>query len=333
MYCHLLTWCLGGALWLASAEFNMTGLLRAQLPTPAAAADASQPNPSPVPSQPSLNVWESLRSLTIADIVLWFRLHALPIVLILLIASLILWVANRLHHRLVRLLGSGAGRGSLVERENRSRTLVGVMHNALRTTVLAVATIMLLEEVGVPVGPLLGGVAVVGLAVAFGTQSLIKDYFTGFLVLLEQQYMIGDVVKIGAVTGQVESITLRLTVLRDVEGSVHFIPHGQITLVSNLTHGWSQVVFDLHVNSSEPVERIRDLFFELVNDLRSDRQFESMILNDAQMLGVDSIGDTTYTLKFSLRTQPLKRWEVKRELLRRIKDRIQKLQVKVTVPA
>ena len=260
-------------------------------------------------------------------------LHAVRVAGILAGVCAILWLANRLHGRLVRLLAGSPQRGSAVEQENRARTLVGVLHNALRTIVIIVGIIMVLDTFGIPVAPLLGGVAVVGLAVAFGAQSLIKDYFTGFLVLLEQQYMIGDVVKVSGITGQVEKITLRVTVLRDLEGAVHFIPHGQINVVSNLTHGWSQAVFDLNVTSSEHVERVRDTFFELARELRSDPTFGPMILNDAEMLGVDSLGDATFTVKFLLRTLPLKRWEVKRELLRRIKDRFQELNIKVAVPA
>jgi len=252
---------------------------------------------------------------------------------ILLAVSIILWLANRLHGRLVRLLTGTPPRGSAVEQENRASTLVGVLHNALRTVVVALGAIMVLDTFGIPVTALLGGVAVVGLAVAFGAQSLIKDYFTGFLVLLEQQYLIGDVVKISGITGQVEKVTLRVTVLRDLEGAVHFIPHGQINVVSNLTHGWSQAVFDLNVTSSEHVERVRDTFFELARQLRADPTFGPMILNDPEMLGVDSLGDATFTLKFLLRTLPLKRWEVKRELLRRIKDKFQELNIKVVVPA
>ena len=277
--------------------------------------------------------WVNLRSLSLSELLDWIRLHGLAIVVIVLVACAILWLANRLHGRLVQLLARGDQRGTPAENENRSRTLVGVLHNSLRTVVIAVALIMVLEEIGVKIGPLLGGVAIVGLAVAVGAQSLIKDYFTGFLVLLEQQYMIGDVVKISGITGQVEKITLRVTVLRDLEGAAHFIPHGQITLVSNLTHGWSQAVFDLHIPNIEDLDRVRDAFTELARDLRSDPTFGPMILDDPRMLGVDALGDSTFTVKFALRTLPLKRWEVKRELLRRIKDRFQELQIKVTVPA
>ena len=172
-----------------------------------------------------------------------------------------------------------------------------------------------------------------GLAVAFGAQSLIKDYFTGFLVLLEEQYMIGDMVRISGITGQVEQITLRVTLLRDLEGAAHFIPHGQINMVSNLTHGWSQAVFDLNVPCGEPVERIHDLFFELAGELRRDAGFGKMILNDPQMMGVESLGDTTYTIKFALKTLPLKRWEVKRELLNAFSERFQNEKIKVVIPA
>lgn len=278
----------------------------------------------------------TIRSWSLPGFLAWLRDHGFNIVLILLLSSVILWLANRFHQRLVVFLAGG--RGTAAEQENRARTLVGVMHNALRTVVIAIAVIMLLAEIGVNIGALLGGVAVAGLAVAFGAQSLIKDYFTGFLILLEQQYMIGDVVKVSGnnfsgLTGRVEQITLRVTVLRDVEGAVHFIPHGQITVVSNLTHGWSQAVFDVKVECAEHVERVRDLFFELAAELRKDPTYGPMILNDPEMLGVDSLGDNNFTVRFTLKTLPLKRWEVKREMLRRIKEKFQELKIKVSVPA
>lgn len=294
------------------------------------AADASAQ--VPVTAKPAANApaaglnawWHDLRSISVGDVI--------SAAVIVVVAGVLLWLANRLHNRLVALLTSRVHRGTQAEQENRARTLVGVLHNALRTVVIAVAAIMVLEKFHVSVAPLLGGVAVVGLAVAFGAQSLIKDYFTGFLILLEQQYMIGDVIKVGAISGQVERITLRLTVLRDLDGSVHFIPHGQINLVSNQTHGWSQAVLDLQVNVGEPVERVREIFFSLANELRNDPKYGPMIVADAQMLGIDSLGETLYSVKFVVRTLPLKRWEVRREMLRRIKARFQKLQMKVIVP-
>jgi len=279
-----------------------------------------------------------VQSWSLAKFVGWLQDHGLSIVIILVVMSAILWVANVLHRRLIGLLAGYSNRGSKFEQENRARTLVGVMHNSLRTAVIAVGCITILEEIGVPVGPLLGSVAVVGVAVAFGAQSLVKDYFTGFLVLLEQQYIIGDVVKISGnnfsgLTGQVEQITLRVTILRDIEGAAHFIPHGQMTVVSNLTHGWSQAVFDMNVACEEHVDRVREEFFALARALREDPTYGPMVLNDPEMLGVDSLGDTTFSVKFALKTLPLKRWEVRREMLRKIKERFDELKIKVKVPA
>lgn len=281
---------------------------------------------------------QKVRSWSLPGFIEWLTVHGPFVVIILVVMTAILWIANLLHRRVVRFLAGYSNRGSQYEQENRARTLVGVMHNSLRTAVIAVGCITILEEIGVPVGPLLGSVAVVGVAVAFGAQSLVKDYFTGFLVLLEQQYIIGDVVKISGnnfsgLTGQVEQISLRVTILRDIEGAAHFIPHGQITVVSNLTHGWSQAVFDLNVACEEHVDRVHQEFFELAAAMRADKTFGQMILNDPEMLGIDSLGDTTFSVKFALKTLPLKRWEVRREMLRRIKGRFDELKVKVRVPA
>lgn len=298
-----------------------------------AAKGEAKPNAAPVP-----DVFEIFRSLSLAKLLHWLRDRGPSVVIVLVVMTGILWLANLLQRRLVRLLASAGNRGSSFEQENRARTLVGVMHNALRTTVYALACILILETTGVPVGTLLGGVAVLGIAVAFGVQSLVKDYFTGFLVLLEQQYIIGDVVRFSGtnfsgLTGQVEQISLRVTTIRDIEGAAHFISHGQITVISNLTPGWSQAVFDIQIANSEPLERVQKEFCELAGALREDAKFGAMILNDAEMLGVDSLGDTMFTVKFVLRTMPLKRWEVKRELLRRIKQRFDELKIKVIIPA
>jgi small-conductance mechanosensitive channel len=298
-----------------------------------AAKGEAKPNAAPVQ-----DVYEIFRSLSLAKLIVWLRDRGPSIVIVLVVMTGILWLANLLQRRLVRILASAANRGSSFEQENRARTVVGVMHNMLRTVVYALACIMILETAGVSVGPLLGGVAVFGIAVAFGVQSLVKDYFTGFLVLLEQQYIIGDVVRFSGnnfngLTGQVEQISLRVTTIRDIEGAAHFISHGQITVVSNLTPGWSQAVFDIQIANSEPLERVQKEFCELAGALREDAKFGAMILNDAEMLGVDSLGDTTFTVKFVLRTMPLKRWEVKRELLRRIKQRFDELKIKIIIPA
>jgi small conductance mechanosensitive channel len=275
---------------------------------------------------------EPFRVPTLRDLKNWGKEHGLSVLAIIVVIAATLWLAGLLEGRIVRLLARGDDRGSIVERENRARTLVGVLNNALRTAALAIGAIMILKEFAIPVEPLLGGVAVIGLAVAFGAQSLIKDYFTGFMVLLEQQYVLGDVVQIGNITGQVENVTLRLTVLRDFEGRVHFIPHGQITTVTNLTHGWSRAVIDVGIAYDEDPDRVVQVLTDLSRELREDPKFGPMILEDVSMLGVDTLGDSSVTIKFGIKTRPAKQWDVKREMLRRIKRRFAELGIDIPFP-
>jgi small-conductance mechanosensitive channel len=319
--CALVTWA-GSGPYAAAQQPGTTP----QPPTPTRSASGDGRG------DPVRDLWEALSSWSLRDLVGWFAEHGVAVLVIVAVVSIILWIASLLEGRIVALLTGRSERGSQTERENRARTLVSVLHNALRTMAIAVGAIMVLEEFGAPIGPLLGGAAVVGLAIAFGAQSLIKDYFTGFMVLLEQQYMIGDVIQIGDTTGQVERITLRLTVLRDLEGRVHFIPHGQIATVTNQTHGWSQAVIDVGVAYHEDVERVIGVLMELARELRSDPKFGEMILDDPAMLGVDALGDSSVMVKFCVKTQPMRRWDVKRELLRRIKRRFDELGIEIPFP-
>ena len=158
----------------------------------------------------------------------WFIKSGPKILATLLLIGLVLWLLRALGHRIVRAVASRSGLGS-EEREKRSETLVGVFNNGTTVTIAILGTLMLLQASGINVTVLLGGAAVVGVAVAFGAQNLTRDYFSGFVMLLENQYGVNDVVKIGGIAGLVERITLRMTVLRDLEGVVHFVPHGEVT--------------------------------------------------------------------------------------------------------
>lgn len=253
------------------------------------------------------------------NLIKWVMQHG-PNIFVIVVGILMLRVVARaISHRVVTLM-TLRGSGSHKERENRAKTIVGVFHNAATVVGYGGGALMILEECGVPVGPLLGGAAVVGLAVAFGSQNLIRDYFYGFVILLENQYGINDIVQIGGITGQVERITLRMTVIRDSEG-VNFIPNGQIASVKNLTHGWSQVVMDIAVDFKEDVDRVMEVLLELGRELRKDVGFADKILADPTMQGVDALGDSAVTIKMSIKTRPFEQWSVKREMLRRVKLR------------
>lgn len=262
----------------------------------------------------------------------WLLTSGTTILGIILGAAFLLWLTRVISHRIVAIVVSRAEEEKAVERENRMRTLVQVFNNAAYIAILAAGLLLLLPELGVDVVPLVGGVAVIGLAVAFGAQNLVRDFFTGFMILLENQYGINDVVKLGDTAGLVERITLRITVLRGLDGTVHFVPNGQITTVSNMTHGWSRALFDIGVAYKEDVDRVMKILVELGKELREDIAFRHLILDDPEMLGVDAFADSAIVVRFFIKTKPLQQWTVKRALLRRIKKRFDAEGIEIPFP-
>ncbi|MBL8878767.1 MAG: mechanosensitive ion channel [Phycisphaerales bacterium] len=260
----------------------------------------------------------------------WLRDRGLRIAGIALAMALLLWVVRRTQRYMIRIMSRG--RGSHEELENRAKTLVGVFNNAATIAILVGGALMVLTELGMSVGPLLGGAAVIGLAVGLGAQNLIRDFFSGFMILLENQYGINDVVKINNLSGLVENITLRITVLRDIDGTVHFIPNGQINAVSNMTHGWSRAVFDIGVSYESDVDRAMNVLVDIGRALRREPAYRDIILEDPEMLGVESLAESSVVIRFVMRTRPLKQWMVKREMLRRIKKRFDEEGIVIPYP-
>jgi small conductance mechanosensitive channel len=269
---------------------------------------------------------------TFDQLLQWLADHG-PKLVTILIGTLVLYAVVKVVVRhLAQFVARTGTRGTLHERENRAVTLVGVFRGVVLVAIVAGGVLMALDEVGIPILPLMGGAAIVGLAVAFGAQNLVRDYFSGFMLLLEDQYGINDVVKINDISGAVEEITLRVTRLRDLEGVVHFIPHGSITVVSNMTHGWSRAVLDVGVAYKEDADRVMQVLLEIAAELRQDPEFGPFVLDAAEMLGVDNLGDSAVVVKMCVKTQPLKRWAVKRELLRRVKRRFDELGIEIPFP-
>ena len=262
----------------------------------------------------------------------WLLDHGGQIVGIILAIIVLRWLVVVFSGRIVSLIMKSRKRSSEREAENRAFTLSGVFRHLCSVMIIGGGTIMLLDTVGIPIGPLMGGAAVLGLAIAFGAQNLIRDYFSGFMVLMEDQYGVNDIIRIGDTAGRVERLSLRTTVLRDVEGVVHFVPHGTIKTVSNLTHGWSRAFFEIGIAYKENVDAVMKILIELGTELRQDPKYAGYILDDPEMLGVDSFDSSAVVLKFFIKTRPLQQWVVKRELLRRIKNRFDELGVEIPFP-
>jgi len=253
----------------------------------------------------------------------WLRHNGPPILGTLLVMTLLYLGVTRYSHKIIQIFAKHGMRGSKSERDNRMETLVSVLKNTGGALVLVGGVLTLLGQIGVPVGPLLGGAAVAGVAVAFGAQNLIKDFFYGFMILLENQYKLNDVVKIGDHSGAVEQITLRMTALRDMEGALHFLPNGATTSVVNMTHGWSRALFYVRIGIGEDVERVIGIIQDLGKEFRQDPAFRLTIVDDLTMLGVDNMTESAITLVFFIKTLPVKQWDVKREFLKRLKKRFE----------
>ena len=191
---------------------------------------------------------------------------------------------------------------------------------------------MILETVGINIAPLLAGVGIAGLAFGFGGQYLIRDLINGIFILFEGQYRINDVIKVGDLAGVVENVNLRVTVLRDMEGRVIYIPKGKMKAVINMTKEWSRAVLNIGVAYKENIDRVMEVLKELGRELRQDPVFSKLILEDLQMLGVEELGESQVTLKCFFKTVPIKQWDVAREFRRRVKNRFDELGIEIPFP-
>jgi small conductance mechanosensitive channel len=262
---------------------------------------------------------------SLLNLVDWLATRGVRIFLILLTMLGSRSALRSIGSRAIRLMVHSQEKIDKEDRNDRAETLVSVFSNAVSVSVIGGGLVMMAQEAGIPIGPLLGGVAIFGLAIAFGAQNLIKDYFYGFVVLLENQFSVNDVIQVGAITGLVERITLRMTVIRDAAGTVHFVPNGSMTTVSNYSYDWSRAVFEIPVSYKAPIDEVIQQVLIVGKTMRQDKEFGPLCLDDLTMLGVDNMSENSVLIKFFIKTRPLKQWPVKREMLRRLINRFDEL--------
>ena len=205
------------------------------------------------------------------------------------------------------------------EQIKRAETLGRVFRYVAGLSTLLIAGMLVLSEIGVSIGPILGAAGVVGVAVGFGAQSLIKDYFTGFFILVEDQIRQGDVVEAGGKAGLVEEITLRHLRLRDYDGTVYFVPNNLINSVSNMSRAFAYAVVDVGVAYHEDLDHVFGVIRRVGEQLRRDETFGPKILAELEIAGVEKWADSAVTLRSRFMVRPLAQWDVRREFLRRLK--------------
>ncbi len=218
------------------------------------------------------------------------------------------------------------------EAAKRALTLARVFRYAATVVISLITVVLVLSEVGISIAPILGAAGVVGLAVGFGAQSLVKDFFTGFVMLVENQIRQGDIVRLGEHAGVVENITLRYVQLRDYAGMVYFIPNGQINSVINMSRGFAHAVIDAGVGYSADIDQVIAVMREVGNAMREDAEWSDKLIGEFEIAGVDSWGDSAVTVRGRIRTQPGQQWAVRRELLRRLKYAFDKAGIEIPFP-
>ncbi len=235
------------------------------------------------------------------------------------------WVVNIITKKLLKkmktnLLEKSRFAGELSsEASKRAETLTHLISQALLIALWVVITLIILKEIGVEIAPILASAGILGLAVGFGAQNLVRDVISGFFFILEDQVRVGDVAVVNNTGGLVEEINFRTIVLRDMEGVVHVFPNGTVTSLSNRTKNWSGYVFDLGVAYKEDTDRVVGVILQVGEDLKNDETYGPLMIEPLEIFGVDKFDDSAVIIKGRIKTKPLQQWFVGREFLRRIK--------------
>jgi small conductance mechanosensitive channel len=200
-----------------------------------------------------------------------------------------------------------------------------------RVLIIAIA-LLLTFNVFIDIGPILAGAGILGLAVSFGAQSLVKDVISGFFILFENQFAIGDVIEAGGKSGVVEKMTLRVVVLRDLKGAMHIVPNSEIKVVSNMTRGWSRAVVDVGVTYEEDVDRALAVVRDEAAQFSTDKVWGAQLDGPVEVPGIESLADSAVVIRSLIRTQPGSQWNVAREYRRRLKKRLDREGISIPYP-
>ena len=251
------------------------------------------------------------------DALAFLRHDAPKILAIILLAVLLIRILRALARRLQKFSNTQALPSGV--RAQQLRTLSSVIYSVGVFVIVFMALMQVLQTLGINIAPLLASAGVAGLAIGFGAQTLVKDVINGFFILIENQFDIGDTVKLSGVQGTVEAITMRRTILRDGDGSVHNVPNSQITVVSNLTRDWTQVALRVVASYAEDSDRIIGLLEEIGREVKEDPRFAKSLISEPLVPGIDRVSGAEVEYLMLVKTRPGEQWAVQRELRRRIK--------------
>jgi len=273
------------------------------------------------------NIWSNLLD--------WMT-HQLPPIIILIVVT---WIVLRMNKVFIKRLRKGMIKRlhkkndpESQESEKRIETLLRILQSVLRVIILGIFIMILLKKLGVDIGPILAGAGILGLAVGFGAQELVRDYISGFFILLENQIRVGDVAIINGTGGLVENIDLRTTTLRDFSGTTHIFQNGKVNTIANMSMKWSAMTFDIGVAYKENVDEVIKIMKQVGEDLASDEEFKDLLYDKLEVFGVDKFADSAVIIKARIKTQPIQQWAVGREYRKRLKEAFDKHGIEIPFP-
>ena len=263
-----------------------------------------------------------------AEVLDWLHVHGIRVLTIVLVAFLLVWLL-RVSGR--RLLAIAEGHRDPA-REQQLRTLVSVSNGAITAMIFTLAGLQILQQLGISVGPLIAGAGVIGVAVGFGAQSLIKDVLTGFFILLDDQFQVGDTVRAAGVQGKVEGLTLRRTVLRDLDGTVHFIPNSELKVVSNQTRDWGLATLNVAVDYPESSQAVMGVLRRAAAGLHQEPGIAARLLAEPSVAGIERVSGDEVDYLVQVRTVPGAQADVLRALRALIKAELERAGLSAWAP-
>jgi len=275
--------------------------------------------------------WQDILSQTVTWII-----TTLPSLLVILILAFLLLKGTNLFLRrmrplMLRHMESGTDLDT-TELEKRLDTLLGIVRSIIKIIAWAMIGMLLLRKMGIDIAPIIAGAGIVGLAVGFGAQELVRDFISGFFMLLENQIREGDVAIVNGTGGLVEHVGLRTIVLRDLSGVVHIFQNGKVNTLSNMTKKWSGMVFDIGVAYKEDTDKVAEVISKVAEEMRKDPDFKNKILEPIEIFGVDQFADSAVVIKARIKTKPIEQWSVGREYRRRLKKAFDEQGIEIPFP-
>jgi moderate conductance mechanosensitive channel len=294
-------------------------------------------------------VYEWTGNVWVAQAADWLVAKPVAILLVLLVAFLARWLLHRAIDRVTRHAAEGLPTPLLKQkarvaeehtaavvasrRVQRAQTMGSLLKSIASIVVFSIAIITILAEIGVAVGPLIASAGIVGVALGFGAQSLVSDFLSGIFMIIEDQYGVGDAVDLGEAVGTVEAVGLRVTRLRDVEGTVWYVRNGEIVRVGNQSQNWARTVVDVPVSHEQDLFQVQNVLKDVAHEVWEDEEFRKVIIEEPEVWGVQDMTPDWITVRVTLKTAPLEQWTVAREVRQRIKARFDHLGIELARPA